>query len=85
MATRSRFVRRSRGPRRAPLGTNIGGPLIRTPAGAPTRAVRLLHRGGLDVGGCLDYRGVRVVGAWPWLAEPGAGIVMETDASEALY
>lgn len=40
-------------------------------------------RSGVDVDGYHDYRGVRVVGAWRWIDELGAGVVTEMDASEA--
>lgn len=40
---------------------------------------------GADVQGYRDYRGVRVVGAWHWIDELGAGVVTEMDASEAYH
>ena len=42
-------------------------------------------RGGqdFDVQGYADYRGVRVVGAWRWLAEHDFGVATEFDAEEA--
>jgi hypothetical protein len=57
---------------RAPLRSNVGAPLV-------------LPRSGSDVDGYLDYRGVRVVGAWRWLEELGASVITEMDASEAYY
>ncbi|WP_404309495.1 serine/threonine protein kinase [Neorhodopirellula lusitana] len=38
---------------------------------------------GFDVDGYRDYRGVRVVGAWKWLARENIGIATEVDAAEA--
>ncbi|MBZ0120622.1 MAG: hypothetical protein K8H88_26755, partial [Sandaracinaceae bacterium] len=52
-------------------------------AGAPLPAVAALDRSGSDVRGYLDYRGVRVVGAWRWIDELGAGVVTEMDVVEA--
>lgn len=75
MVTRSRFdARRHRAPTREawPAG-----------AGAPLPAVAALDRSGSDVRGYLDYRGVRVVGAWRWIDELGAGVVTEMDVVEA--
>jgi hypothetical protein len=71
MLTRSRFGARSEPPRVERL--------LRAPGGSIAAA----H--GADVDGYLDYRGVRVVGAWRWLDELGAAVVTEMDASEAQY
>ncbi|MEX2323286.1 MAG: ATP-binding protein [Acidimicrobiia bacterium] len=38
---------------------------------------------GFDVSGYRDYRGVTVVGAWQWIAEPGIGLSAEVDKAEA--
>jgi len=38
---------------------------------------------GMDVEGYLDYRGIKVVGAWTWLPEYGFGLCTEIDTSEA--
>ncbi len=38
---------------------------------------------GVNVEGYLDYRGVRVVGAWRWLERYGFGVVTEEDYFEA--
>ncbi len=43
------------------------------------------HRSGSDVDGYLDYRGVRVVGAWRWIEELGAAVVTEMDVAEARH
>ncbi|EMI55611.1 serine/threonine-protein kinase [Rhodopirellula sallentina] len=38
---------------------------------------------GVNTDGYNDYRGVRVVGAWQWLADYNVGMAMEIDADEA--
>lgn len=40
-------------------------------------------RGGVNVAGYRDYRGVSVVGAWKWLPEGDIGVVTEMDVAEA--
>lgn len=37
------------------------------------------RRDGCDTDGYLDYRGVRVMGAWRWLADYGFGVAAEVD------
>lgn len=83
MVTRSRFDSQGSHPANAPRV--LGGPAtwLRTPSGAPTRPLASLQRSGIDVDGYRDYRGVRVVGAWRWLDELGAGVITEMDAAEA--
>lgn len=38
---------------------------------------------GIDIEGYADYRGVRVVGAWKWLADYNIGLATEIDRAEA--
>jgi serine/threonine protein kinase len=40
-------------------------------------------KGGVDVSGYRDYRGVPVVGAWTWLPDYGFGVATELDVAEA--
>lgn len=37
---------------------------------------------GININGYLDYRGVKVIGAWRWDKKLGMGIVTETEAAE---
>lgn len=50
-----------------------------------TKAVELAlaGKGGVDVDGYKDYRGVPVVGAWTWLDDYEFGVATEVDRSEA--
>lgn len=78
MVTRSRFEAQAR---RSSSALSV----IGTPASWLREKERTLAgtRSGSDVDGYLDYRGVRVVGAWRWLDELGAGVITEMDADEA--
>jgi len=46
-------------------------------------AAALMGDAGYDVQGYRNYRGVKVVGAWAWLAEYGMGVATEVSAEEA--
>jgi len=60
-------------------------PELPRPAQPLTKMARLAiaRRDGVDVDGYRDYRGVKVIGAWKWLAEYGFGVVTEVDYAEA--
>lgn len=86
MVTRSRFEVKPPRPRGvAPLVLDRPAIAVRTAPDRPTRAARAArdHLAGVDVSGYLDYRGVRVVGAWRWLDELDVGVITEMDATEA--
>lgn len=83
MVTRSRFDAQGRHPAEAPRVLGEPATWLHTPRGKPTRPLAALHSAGTDVDGYIDYRGVRVVGAWRWIDELGAGVITEMDASEA--
>lgn len=84
MVTRSRFDAQGQHPSEAPRVLGAPGTWLRTPTGMPTRPLATLQRSGVDVDGYRDYRGVRVVGAWRWLDDLGAGVVTEMDHAEAV-
>ena len=84
MVTRSRFDAQGQHPSGAPRVLGAPGTWLRTPTGVPTRPLAALQRSGVDVDGYRDYRGVRVVGAWRWLDDLGAGVVTEMDHAEAV-
>jgi diguanylate cyclase (GGDEF)-like protein/PAS domain S-box-containing protein len=68
------------------LGYRQDGLLLREPGTRRlTRmaATALVGRGGIDLDGYLDHRGVRVVGAWEWDPELGLGMAVETSARDA--
>ena len=43
----------------------------------------LQHKGGIQVDGYNDYRGVPVVGAWTWFSDLDIGLTTEVDVAEA--
>ncbi len=88
MVTRSRFEVKPPRPRGvAPLVLDRPAIAVRTGPDRPTRAARAArdHLAGVDVHGYLDYRGVRVVGAWRWLEDLDVGVITEMDATEAYH
>jgi PAS domain S-box-containing protein len=89
-ATPSRFDsgRRDRGLRVAEAHAKGAAPLAPStdPDATPlTRAAReiVAGRSGGSLEGCLDDRGVEVVGLWQWDAERGFGVVTEVDVAGA--
>lgn len=83
MVTRSRFDDRSRGRAGATRVFSEPAAWLTSASSTDAPAVAALRASGTNVGGYMDYRGVRVVGAWRWLADLGAGVITEMDVVEA--
>ena len=63
----------------------FGRPVVAPPGSdQQTRMARDTTRGnsGVDSAGYIDYRGVKVVGAWRWIDELFAGVAVEADHAE---
>jgi signal transduction histidine kinase/CheY-like chemotaxis protein len=73
---------------RDPGGSLVDGfkpalPLAQRPLTAMARSA-IDKKGGINLEGYRDYRGVMVMGAWTWDDELGVGLAMEVDAAEAM-
>ncbi|MCB1924293.1 MAG: EAL domain-containing protein [Gammaproteobacteria bacterium] len=86
MISESRFTESMWQTGRLRNGTPSFGNLTLTVPGTNTltrmAASATLGESGVDVEGYPGYRGIRVVGAWRWLADYGLGIAVEADNDE---
>jgi len=84
MITESRFVPYLKKAGLVKRGTTLELKLIDPETGKLTKSVSECLKGseGYDGVGYLDYRGVKVIGFWQWIAELDWGIVAEIDYEE---
>ena len=84
MITESRFVPYLKKTGLVKRGTTLELKLINPETGKLTKSVSECLKGyeGYDGEGYLDYRGVKVIGFWQWIAELDWGIVAEIDYKE---
>ncbi|MFQ5687145.1 MAG: cache domain-containing protein, partial [Candidatus Scalindua sp.] len=81
MLTESRFVPYLKRAGLIKRGTTLELKLINPETGKLTKSVSECLKGfeGYDGDGYLDYRGVKVIGFWQWIAELDWGIIAEID------
>ena len=84
MLTESRFVPYLKKAGLIKRGTTLELKLINPETGKLTKSVSECLKGdeGYDGDGYLDYRGVKVIGFWQWIAELDWGIIAEIDYEE---
>ena len=84
MITESRFVPYLKKTGLVKRGTTLELKLINPETGKLTKSVSECLKGyeGYDGEGYLDYRGVKVIGFWQWIAELDWGIIAEIDYKE---
>jgi PAS domain S-box-containing protein len=84
MLTESRFVPYLKKAGLVKRGTTLELKLINPETGKLTKSVSECLKGdeGYDGDGYLDYRGVKVIGFWQWIAELDWGIIAEIDYEE---
>ncbi|MHC4182005.1 MAG: sensor histidine kinase [Planctomycetota bacterium] len=84
MLTESRFVPYLKKAGLVKRGTTLELKLINPETGKLTKSVSECLKGyeGYDGDGYLDYRGIKVIGFWQWIAELDWGIIAEIDYEE---